>query len=320
MQTGADPQSLSVSIGRAAMVALPREHMPQKLDWERWVLNMSVRFEHFERPAPRRIFLLDHGERDPKVGTQVGSLTQTRDNLQSIDLFSVVGSWSETTLALTHGEWHFGISSWLESYRHVCVANFAKDVGNLLQEQIGLWHQISEKLKDDSLFLLSDSGSRFVNVSEFCHSWLERVIRSRVVPEPKAGAWAAGAFLIHAPGEGLGRKIRLHRVLVLEPSAWCGDPSWHLAFQAELAPYIASVEECWVSMPSATLTLDIESRLQLLRESPWQLKAPSSVTGWHPLRDFVTFMSIGTFGAMFVYMDGFERLHFLIIEDGGGQT
>ena len=317
MQSGVEPQSLSIAIGRVSLVSVPHDSMPQKLDWHRWVQNMSVRFEHFERPGPRRIFLLDDGEGGASGAKPVSSLPLARENLQSIDLLNMAGSWPETTLALTHGSWKFSLSSWLESYKQICAAKFVKDVGTLLQEQIALWVELSGKLHDDSYFVLSDQGSRFVNVSEICQSWLNRIIRSRVVPEPRTGAWASGAFVVHAPGEGLGRKIRLQRILVVEPSGWCGNPKWHEAFQTDLAKYLMKATECWISAPTCVLTLDIDFRLLRLRGGAWTLCAPSTVTGWHPLRDFMTFLSCAKDGSIFVYLDVHERLQFVVIEEGG---
>ncbi len=315
MQSGAEPQSLSVRIGQVVVISSPEDHAPTKLDWGRWVANTALRFEQFETPAPRRIFLLDrHEAKMDRMSPE--SLQYARQDMATANILELFSSWSDGTLALLCGSFHYTMSSWLESVRQIALASYGSGISGLLQRQLDGWRELSLAHRDDSLFVLSDAGLRFQNASEHCDAWTKRVIRSRVVPEAKGGSWAAGVMRIHSVGDGLGRLVRIHRLIALDPTEWCGDPEWELRLEKTFEFWASRIGQLWVSLPAAGMIADVAARISRLGMKPnIRLCAPSVVLGWHPMRDLYLFFGASQPVRLFVYMDSQERLQFIIVEE-----
>lgn len=315
MQSGAEPLSLTVRLGQVVVASAPDEHAPTKLDWGRWVANTAVRFEQFETPSPRRIFLLDRSEaKIDRISTD--SLQYARQDMGTADILELLASWSEGTLALLCGSFHFTMSSWLESMRQVALASYGSGISNLLQQQLDRWREISSTHRDDSLFVLSDSGVRFLNASEHCDAWTKRLVRSRVVPEAKGDSWAAGVLRVHASGDGLGRLVRLHRLITLDPTEWCGDPEWETRVAKVFEAWSTRIEQIWISLPAAGMVSDVAARMNRVGiQLSVEVNAPSVVLGWHPIRDLFLFLGGVRPVRLFIYMDSHERLQFIVVEE-----
>lgn len=315
MLSGAEPLSFSVRLGQVIIASAPEDHAPMKLDWGRWVINTALRYEQFETPSPRRIFLLDRSEsRIERMST--GTLQYARQDMATANILELLASWSEGTLALLCGPFQTTSSSWLESMRQVALASYGSGIGALLQRQLDCWREVSSVHRDDSHFVLSDASLRFLNASQQCDTWTKRLVRSRVVSEARGGSWAAGILRVHAAGDGLGRQIRVHRLVSLDPTDWCGDPDWELTIADTFKQFGRKIDQLWISVPSAGMVSDIAARMSRIGVYIGSnVIASSVILGWHPLRDLYLFLGGSQPVRLLVYMDSQERLQFIAVEE-----
>lgn len=315
MLSGAEPLSLSVRLGKVIIASSPAEHAPSKLDWSRWVENTALRYEQFETPAPRRVFLLDRSEsRIERIST--GSLQYARQDMGTANILELLAGWSEGALALLCGPFHYTMSSWLESMRQIALATYGASVGALLQRQLDYWREVSSHHRDDSFFVLSDASLRFQNAAMQCDTWMKRLIRSRVVSEARHDSWAAGIMRVYSASDGLGRQIRIHRLISLDPTDWCGDPDWELEVAEAFQSIGGKIEQLWVSVPAAGMVSDIAARMTRIGvNAKADLIAPSVILGWHPLRDAFLFLGATKPFRLLIYMDSQERLQFIAAEE-----
>ena len=315
MLSGAEPLSLTVRLGQVVIASSPEEHAPVKLDWGRWVVNTALRYEQFETPSPRRIFLLDRSEsRIERIST--GALQYARQDMATANILELLAGWSEGTLALLCGPFHTTTSSWLESMRQVALASYGAGIGTLLQRQLDCWREVSSAHRDDSQFVLSDASLRFLNASQQCDAWMKRLVRSRVVSEARGGSWAAGILRVHAAGDGLGRQVRVHRLVSLDPTEWCGDPEWEHDLADIFKQFGPKIHQLWISVPFAGMVSDITARMARIGLTVGtNVIAPSVILGWHPLRDLYLFLGGNQPVRLLVYMDSQERLQFIALEE-----
>lgn len=315
MLSGAEPLSLSVRLGQVIIASAPEDYAPAKLDWGRWVINTALRHEQFESPSPRRVFLLDRS--DSKIDRiSTGALQYARQDMATANILELLAGWTEGTLALLCGAFQFTMSPWLESIRQVALASYGAGIGALLQRQLDCWREVSSDHRDDSHFILSDANLRFQNASLHCDAWTKRLIRSRVVSEVRGGSWATGILRVHAPGDGQGRQVRIHRLISLDPTEWCGDPEWELEIAELFQTLGPNAEQLWISVPAAGMVADIAARMARIGlNSNIQVIAPSVILGWHPLRDMFLFLGATKPVRLLVYMDSQERLQFIAIEE-----
>ena len=110
-------------------------------------------------------------------------------------------------------------------------------------------------------------------------------------------------------GEGL----RLHRLAVLEPDQWCDSPIIKEEILCDIkAP--ADCPEIWISAPSLGLSLWIADQQESLKTSLPKLRMPSSILGWHSVRDSISFLSEAPSKSMLYMVDRQSRLHVLMKE------
>lgn len=315
MLSGAEPLSFTVRLGEVIIASSPEDHAPVKLDWGRWVSNTALRYEQFETPSPRRIFLLDRSEsRIERMST--GALQYARQDMATANILELLSSWSEGTLALLCGSFRTTRSSWLESMSHIALASYGAGIGGLLQRQLDSWREVSLAHRDDSQFILSDASLRFLNASQQCDAWTKRLVRSRVVSEARGASWAAGILRVHAAGDGLGRQVRVHRLVSLDPTDWCGDPDWDLDIADTFKQFGLKIDQLWISVPSAGMVSDIASRMARVGiYTGTNVIASSVILGWHPLRDVYLFLGGNQPVRLLVYMDSQERLQFIAVEE-----
>lgn len=307
--------SISLSLGRVVLTSAPTESAPQKLDWDQWVENVAVRYSVFERYRPKRIGVLDRSN-FLGDGSSFRGFLHSHHNLQTVDMLDLLAGWQESTVLLVHGAWSFAVSSWVASLKQVSELAHADGFNSMLHTQLDRWQRRYTEIADESLFVLSDVNGKFFNAHDYCNMWLRRVVRSRVVAESHSQAWSAGLVELFPINENSGRSTRLQRHAILDPSSWCGDPLWEEDLWEVCHHELVKTKELWISLPAMGLVADVEGRLHRLGLSEdVKMMAPSIFMGWHPVRDFMSFLASESEHRSFVYMDSQERLQIITAED-----
>jgi hypothetical protein len=291
----------------------PKLYSPEGLNWDQWVTNTALKYEKFEGYAPDRIQILESLGRKTKLSGSMGA-ELVRQEIESIDPISIFDNSNNSTLTLTYGAWSFSISSWIESLRKVSHAKFYNEIFTFLDRQFQNWIHLSQSVHDDSLFIVSDGGIKFINANDACSSWIKRINRSGVISEQSTGAWCSAMVTTHNKADHLGRTLKLNRSAILGVKDWCGNPNWENLPPDLLPTDPSAINELWVSIPYAGLTLEIVSRLKSLGiKENVTIIAPSTVVGWHPVRDLI--MCANRVGKrLFIAMDANEFLHFTSLE------
>lgn len=314
MPQSAELQALTVKIGRIVVISSPVDQAPSSLDWQRWVRNTALRFERFESRSPGRVVLLDH--LDQQSDMQKSFETEIfRQDLLAADPMAILSERTGGHLLLMRGGVQFAASAWVESLRHLTQAKYADVLSKFLDQQFSDWRELASDVRDDSLFVLSDLGNKFVNASEHCQGWVQRIVRSRLVNENKKGSWAAGVMRVYDDLDQEGMKLRLQRLAVLSSIDWCGDPEWQHSIQGALDTVVSQTDELWVSVPYAGLALDIADRLKIVGlPASTRLRSPSAVLGWHPMRDFLLFLKSPAKRRLLVLVDSLERVQIFYVD------
>ena len=225
MLTSADPLSLSTKIGRPVIISSPEDPGLSRLDWSRWVSNMFVHFSQFSAPAPRKVFLIEN-EMSKSNERRSAPIEHVRQEMQSVDMMNLLGSITESTLLLIHGQWNYSLSSWIESLNAVAHATYSPEINTFYESQIDLWKKLEPEFSNDELYLINDTGNRFANASEICRNWFKRVLRSRVVIEARQRGWTSCVMSISPNSMESHATQRIHRLVTLDTSNWCGEPNW----------------------------------------------------------------------------------------------
>ncbi|MCX6126802.1 MAG: hypothetical protein NTV34_18900 [Proteobacteria bacterium] len=313
MQRLAEFRALSAYLGRVIVISAPANHAPDRLDWTRWIANTVNRFEKFERPPPAKVTLLD--VRGTKVEPIFGvALEFSRLDLQTLDPISLFSESLLGVLHITHGTWLFTLSSWVESLKQIASAKFRGTISTFLNEQFQIWCQLMLQSSISEFFVLPDSGTKFANAADMCKNWADRAVRSRTLPEHKLGGWCAAIMQVFGKQDRQCEAQMIREILTLTPRDWCGDPEWHRGAISRINLTVENIEEVWISIPNAGLTLDLFDRLKSLGLSKnAKLFAPSTVVGWHPIRDFMLCAN-RIERRIFIYMDSSECLQFLLFD------
>jgi hypothetical protein len=308
---------IQLNLGQVSMVTMPSDYVPRRLDWGKWIdcVTSSVRVIDSQiTSAPRVCMSPDHV--DDKDNLAVVS-SQGQRGLEHVDPIKILSEVTENTRFLFAGTWFHPIPSWSSSAQAVRSAQFGSGHAGLLQTQVGHWKPISERLASSGNFLLCDDNGRLTALSSLARSWVTRQERSGIYHEIRSKSWFACGIDLLTPVSAGGTPVKLHRLAVIEPEKWCGSP----APEPEVMSLITAVPECselWISAPGLGLSIWLADLRGVKAEAFDNVRVPSAILGWHPLRDAMAFLAAAPAGSVLLLVDRHSRLQILLKESGEG--
>jgi hypothetical protein len=264
------------------------------------------------RNAPRICLSPDHIESKDNMAI---AFLQNQAALDQIDPVSMFADVADGARFLFVGSWSQPVPTWFSSIQAVFGAHYSQAIPGFLSKQIQNWNQLAESLERGGSFLVADDVGRLTGLTGISRSWRSRVTRSGPVSEPKSASWFAAMVDLPMALSEKSVEMRVHRLNVIEPDSWCGSPK----IDQELLNQMALPKDCseiWISAPSVGVTLWLGEQLNPLSELLPKLCAPSAILGWHPIRDFLIFLSRARNGSMFYMVDRHSRLQ-VLKKDGG---
>jgi hypothetical protein len=304
-----------INIGAVRLVSMPADHVPKRIDWAKWIDCETAEIttlRHQMSMAPRICMSPDH--LDPKDNLGVVSIHGQR-GLEHVDPIKLLADVAENMRHLFVGAWNHAIPSWSASVQAIYGARYSGIYAETLAAQVQHWQKIAEKLDGSSNFLVTDDVGRLSALGVLSRAWLGRQLRSGVFNEPKSASWLACSVDLYSPMSAGGARLKLHRVAVLDPQAWCGSPRLD-AKHLELLQSVPDCPELWISSPGLGLSLWLAEQRAPLKQLSARLRCPSSVLGWHPLRDAIAFIGAAPNGSVMILVDRHSRLQILLKEEG----
>lgn len=300
----------SLRLGGVNLISMPSESLPRRVDWGKWVDCIAAGLKVLDqkiRSTPRITMSPDHV--NPEDSIAIGMI-YGQGGLEHIDLIRMLADVSEPTRFLFVGGWFRPIPSWFSSLQSVFNANYGSLIPDQLTKQMNWWKNCAEKKERDGFFLVSDDLGRLSALTSIARNWRSRQVRSGVLAEARSPSWCAASVDVFLPKSSEGQALRLHRLAVLEPEAWCGSPRITCDEQLTEASLSGS-EELWISAPGAGLALWIGDQFHDLKESLDRIRMPGAILGWHPLRDLIAFLSDAPSGSLLYLVDQSSRLQIL---------
>lgn len=307
---------VQVKLGQVSMVSLPSDIVPKRINWAKWADGVSISSRVVKGrsvSAPRLSMSPDH--LDSKDNLLVMS-PQSQSGLERIDLLQLLSTAADETKFLFVGSWQVGLPSWFKSLLSVFAAKYSSVSQDVLHQQASHWAKMGDMLESRGSFLVVDDLGRVSALSGISKAWRARLSRSNLLLETRAHSWFAATVDVHMPVASNGQSVRLHRLHVLPPESWCGSPAFNPDFQQHFLNH-KNAAEIWISAPSLGAALWIADQVEPLVDRDIQLRMPSAILGWHPLRDAVAFVAEAPPSSVMLLVDGDANLQFLMKERDG---
>ena len=300
-------------LGHVKLLSMPVDYVPRRIDWAKWVDCISIGARVFgERigVVPRISISPDHQE--SKDNTNFVAI-QKQSGLDEVDIVKLFADAGEGSRFVFIGSWAQPTTSWIHSSQAVFSAKYSSLMSDVLASQLKHWSPMAERQEKGGTFLVTDDVGRLSSLATLCKAWRVRQLRLGLVTEAKLLSWFAATVDIHTGMSSEGEGVRLHRLAVLEPDQWCDSPRIRDEILREIQ-VPTNCPEIWVSAPSLGLSLWIADQQESLQTSIPKLRMPSSVLGWHPVRDSISFLAEAPSKSILYMVDRHSRLQVLMKE------
>lgn len=315
-QQTAEALCIQLRLGQSALVSLPSEAVPKRVNWMKWADGVSTAMrvkKNRSLIAPRLCMSPDH--EDSKDNLTFMS-NQNQSGLEQVDLFKLISSASDEDKFLFVGSWMQTLPSWFRSLQAVFSAKYGSVLQNFLAQQMKSWDLLGDRLETRDNFLVVDDVGRLSALASISKLWRSRQARANILTETRSASWFAATMELHMAKSSDGEAIRLHRLRVFKPDEWCGSP--RLAKESfPGAPDLKLASQIWVSAPGAGMGLWIADQYELVDKDIQKLQMPSAVLGWHPLRDLIAFLSAAPSTSVMFMVDADMNLQVLMKESEG---
>jgi hypothetical protein len=302
-----------MNLGRISMVSMPSDYVPRRLDWAKWVdceaSSIKVGIDAISS-FPRVCMSPDHEEEKDNVA--IMSLPSQRD-LEHVDPMKILSEVSENTRILFVGSWFRSTPSWAQSVQAIRASQFGDDYPKVLQAQLASWLPISESLSRGANFLVLDDVGRFSALSTLAKSWITRQQKVGASQEVKSKSWFACSIDLLTPVTVGGTSVKLHRLAVINPEDWCGAPFPEEKILAAIKSNL-DCKQLWISSPGLGLSLWLAQLRGISVSQLQNVLIPSSMLGWHPLRDAMAFLAEAPSRSILLLVDRHSRLQVLYKE------
>jgi hypothetical protein len=300
----------SGNITKSSIISAPVDVAPSKLKWSSWVDNTIIHFKKFEPVDFKSVVVLTNGDRTTSIREFSGSKVYRRsfDEMESLD--DIIGQ-DSSVLVVSYGDWPRSSTSWLDSLNRVGTTAYKAQRDDHLNQQFLQWCSIQDRLTSHVGYTIADFGSRFCDADDVCKKWRVRLARSKHIPEPAVPSWFAGTLVMSQAEIPQGDNVMVDHIKIA-PIDWCGDPNWDSRIQDIISRIESDTTSMWISAPFVGMTLDIIHRLRSrFPERAFDFVSPSSVLGFHPIRDRFLYLGTARTNSFFLYFDSQDVLNFV---------